>query len=444
MLIFLTSYAFVIVPVQAELWSTPVPILYMDKPISGICMNEDGSTIAFSAGSSDDREIYLINSDGTNLRQVTNDSRQNVGPHMNGDGSKIVYNSFIAEIHSTYEVQTDFKAFIINSDGTGIKQLPENKGARFPTITSDGQKIALLQSFNVSVINPDGTDLKTLNDPKAVMGDVPSISGDGSKVIFIGYVNSNYELFVVNSDGSGLTQITDGTDKGNGCAPAISGDGTTIVYRNGGMPIDGSIMLSHQLSKDVWSTPTTIALMRNLSCWNPTVTINGSKIFFTTRNQYSPELTCTVYAVKADGTGLKELCRGPYFGLIANSNGSKLALVDTTKNVLYVMVDLDQDLQVPNPATPPLSTPTPTPSPTPKTVSSPTPTPSPSPTITPTPTERIQSLTAQPTSTEKDPSPTPNPSPTIPEFSWLTILPLFISLFAFAVAAKLKFRGSIG
>ena len=101
MLIFLTSYAFVIVPVQAEQWSTPVPILYMDKPISGICMSADGSSIAFSSGGvlSDDREIYIINSDGTNLRQITNDSRKNVYPNMNGDGSKIVYSSFLAEIH---------------------------------------------------------------------------------------------------------------------------------------------------------------------------------------------------------------------------------------------------------------------------------------------------------------------------------------------------------
>ena len=89
----------------------------------------------------------------------------------------------------------------MNNDGTGKKQLPENQGAMFPTITYDGQKIALLKGSTVTVLNSEGTDLKTLNDPKLISGDVPKISGDGSKVIFIGYVNSSYELFVCNSDG---------------------------------------------------------------------------------------------------------------------------------------------------------------------------------------------------------------------------------------------------
>ena len=39
---------------------------------------------------------------------------------------------------------------------------------------------------------------------------------------------------------------------------------------------------------------------------------------------------------------------------------------------------------------------------------------------------------------------TPTPTPSVPEFSWLATLGLFISLFAVAVVAKLKFRESIG
>ena len=69
----------------------------------------------------------------------------------------------------------------------------------------------------------------------------PSISADGSKIAFMSMVGGedpgNYHILIVNSDGSGLTQLTH-----NSCGntthtvPSISADGTKIafeLYMNG-------------------------------------------------------------------------------------------------------------------------------------------------------------------------------------------------------------------
>ena len=58
----------------------------------GNCTNgtwsPDGKTIAFT---SDNKQIYLINSDGTNVKQLTNDIFENIEPAFSSDGKEIVY-----------------------------------------------------------------------------------------------------------------------------------------------------------------------------------------------------------------------------------------------------------------------------------------------------------------------------------------------------------------
>ncbi len=95
----------------------------------------------------------------------------------------------------------------------------------------------------------------------------------------------------------------------------------------------------------------------------------------------------------------------------------------------------------------PTTTPTPTPSPTPTPTESPTPSPTPlaSPSTTPTATPKApDSPTPAATSISPtlSPNPTgittlfPTPTSTVPEFSWLTILPLFIAIFSIALLLR--------
>ena len=77
------------------------------------------------------------------------------------------------------------------------------------------------------MVNSDGTGLAQLTHNTA-SDSSPSICDDGSKIAFSSNVNGDYEIFVVNSDGSGLTQLTSNTAVD--FAPSISGDGSKIAY----------------------------------------------------------------------------------------------------------------------------------------------------------------------------------------------------------------------
>ena len=80
-------------------------------------------------------------------------------------------------------------------------------------------------------------------------GDV-SISGDGNKIAFVTSVNNASHIFVINSDGTGLKQLTsDSEGIGFGGSPSISGDGTKIVFTN---DVSGSNPMAHMLGRFSW------------------------------------------------------------------------------------------------------------------------------------------------------------------------------------------------
>ena len=103
----------------------------------------------------------------------------------------------------------------------------------FSTISGDGSKIAFTSDFDgdyeIFVVNSDGSGLVQLTSNMADDG-FPSISGDGSKIAFTSDFDGDYEIYIINSDGSGLVQLTSNTaDDGY---PSISGDGSKIAYNS--------------------------------------------------------------------------------------------------------------------------------------------------------------------------------------------------------------------
>lgn len=80
--------------------------------------------------------------------------------------------------------------------------------------------------YRVFAVNSDGTGLKQLTNGTNGMN--PSISGDGSKIALVAYSNDNHELFVGNSDGTGLTQLF--SNPWSIFGSSISDDGSKIAF----------------------------------------------------------------------------------------------------------------------------------------------------------------------------------------------------------------------
>lgn len=131
-------------------------------------------------GDGDPLDIYVMEADGTNPRRLTNSGAAAVGaPAWSPDGNLIAYN---ATIHQTESGFGQFEIYVMASDGSGTRRVTHlshvRRALRFPTWSSDGQKIAFESQvevedgvgfiFRIYVVNVDGSDAKEIDFGRGV------------------------------------------------------------------------------------------------------------------------------------------------------------------------------------------------------------------------------------------------------------------------------------
>lgn len=72
--------------------------------------NPEGTKIAFVSNHDGDAEIYVVDADGSNLKQLTDNDAVDVSPTWSPDGDTIVFSS---------DRNGRFQLFRMNADGTG-------------------------------------------------------------------------------------------------------------------------------------------------------------------------------------------------------------------------------------------------------------------------------------------------------------------------------------
>ena len=205
----------------------------------------DGSKIAFrSFGRGDyaDSSIYIMNADGSNLHQVVFDFSGVSGLAEIGafdwspDGSRFVFD--IGAHIGIPETRLTTNIFTTGVDGKDLVKLTDDievlNGS--PRWSPDGRMIAFLSNSQdgtgskIQVMAGDGKNRRTIAN-----GFSPSWSPDGSRILFVGPIEYGScpgypcsQLYTVNPDGSGLTQLTNNAAMYGG--PRYSPDGTKIVF----------------------------------------------------------------------------------------------------------------------------------------------------------------------------------------------------------------------
>jgi hypothetical protein len=177
-------------------------------------------------------EICSIGVDGEDYRRLTDNDQWDLVPCWSDDDSKIAFLSF----RETLDI------FMMDADGSNIREVYDS-GFHDSDLHYSNGKIAFTRNSQIWILNEDGTAATQITDPpragewgNAVLpfGDYdPNLSPDGSRILFERLVDDetshgNYNLYVINMDGSGETALTDnGYTQG---IPVWSHSGEQIVY----------------------------------------------------------------------------------------------------------------------------------------------------------------------------------------------------------------------
>jgi dipeptidyl aminopeptidase/acylaminoacyl peptidase len=175
----------------------------------------------------------------------------------------------------------------INPDGSN-NELVKSGDVRNAVWSSDGTKIAYLTSANeIRITAADGTGstlVCTCIDSESDL----TWSPDGTKFAFDKRVNGVYQILVVNSDGTGLTQITNGaTGEEFSAAPDWSPDGTKIAFHRPGPSI-------WVMNSDGSGAVDLTGATRDYDFPNPSWSPDGTKIVFNRQGG--------IWTMNADGT----------------------------------------------------------------------------------------------------------------------------------------------
>jgi Tol biopolymer transport system component len=216
------------------------PIWSSNEAISYLCLNSAGDEFAFSNGASAGldagSEVFVIGVDGTGLRQLTSNGYCDLYPCYSPDDSEI---AFLSMRGSTLDI------YVMNSDGSDEKLLYDSGSHDADINWGSGGRIAFTRNSQIWTMKDDGSDAtRVTNPPKAgqwgkgsinlPFGDYdPRFSPDGSKIAFErleddASSHGNYNLYVIDSTGTGETKLTD-TGYSQGLA-IWSHSGDRLVY----------------------------------------------------------------------------------------------------------------------------------------------------------------------------------------------------------------------
>lgn len=189
---------------------------------SWISSRNEGTEFVVNINKNDDfetRDLYIISKSGEILSQITDDDFKNTDPHFSPDGTQIVFRSNRAK---------QDELFIINSDGTGIRQLTDypkgDNSARDweyhagPPQWVDSTTISYIskQKANYSIfsISPEGTKFKQLTPDSTTTGFLSnegwhSWSRNDSLIVF-NTTNTigNYDIYLMRSDIKDVRRLT--------------------------------------------------------------------------------------------------------------------------------------------------------------------------------------------------------------------------------------------
>jgi serine/threonine protein kinase len=196
------SGSFQVYELNLDTYSTR-QLTYPPGEASAPDISPDGNEIVYKHGDQIDT-IWVMNREGSNSRQIGN--KTGWDPVWSPDGSQILFSS------GSYEQP---QLFVMDADGSNLRQLTNMDNLRGRSDWSSSGLIATYSGLSnhrsIYVMNEDGTDVRQISTGGNSLA--PSFSPDGNWIAFTGYIDhpgdeNGCEIYVMRVDGSDIRRLT--------------------------------------------------------------------------------------------------------------------------------------------------------------------------------------------------------------------------------------------
>jgi TolB protein len=226
------------------------------------------NSIAFVSDRSGTQQIYVMDSDGNNLRQLTDIPGQKADVGVSADGRTVAFMLMPNDFEEVSDIYT------VASDGTALRQLTNTRDLdRHPSFSPDGGTIVFSRSDGDSAsiyrMHPDGTQLENMIHHHG--SDYNPVWRPGKETMLfvsdrdhLGGINS--EIYSADQFGLAIHPLVEGFD------PAWSPDGQKFLFKR-----DGQIWISDTPDGTSVRKLTSFLSSFYTPSWSP----DGQRIIFT-------------------------------------------------------------------------------------------------------------------------------------------------------------------
>ena len=254
-----------------------------------------GTKIYFVSNRTGHKEIWSMDSDGSNQKQLTSYKSISIMPAISPDGSKLAFTSY---------ANGNPGIFILSTE-TGRRLPFYNQRASMnatPDFTPDGKQLLYASSASgyaqIYVANLDGSGLKRISSSRAIEVEPKVNPKTGNDIVFVSGRTGPQQIFRMNFDGTGVERLTNG--EGEASNPSWHPNGVKIAFSwtRGFATGNFNIFIMDVASRDFIQLTHSEGRNENPS-WAPD---GVHLVFMSTRNG-----THQIYTMLADGSQVHQL-----------------------------------------------------------------------------------------------------------------------------------------